>query len=133
MSPERRQQSGEKIKIHSGNRQDEYSAFKWFLSKGKASIKKHQIDIDVQYLKSVWERQKGKCTYTGIEMILPRNTKEHMNVRSLKKASLDRIDSSKGYLKGNVEFVCSAINLAKNSFTREEMKEFLSEIGGPAR
>ena len=45
-----------------------------------------------------------------------------------RKASLDRINSSKGYVKGNVEFVCSSINLAKNSFTREQMKEFLRSI-----
>lgn len=50
---------------------------------------------------------------------------------SLKRASLDRIDSSKGYIKGNVEFVCYAINLAKNSFTRDEMKEFLKEVVEP--
>lgn len=135
MSPERRQQSGEKIKAYAGNRQDEYSAFKRFLSKGKASMIKHrdQIDIDLMYLKELWEKQNGMCPYTNIKMLLPRNTKEDFQTHSLKKASLDRIDSSKGYLKGNVEFVCCAINYAKNSFTREEMKEFLSEIGGPAR
>lgn len=43
------------------------------------------------------------------------------------KASLDRIDSSKGYIEGNVEFVCSAINLAKNNFSKEAMVSFLQE------
>lgn len=134
MSMERRQQNGDRIKIHSANRQDDYSAFKPYLSKWRNSMVKHkdQIDIDLKYLRELWDVQNGICPYTRIKMLLPRNTKEHMKLRSLKKASLDRIDSSKGYLKGNVEFVCCAINYAKNSFTREQMKEFLSEIGGPA-
>lgn len=86
----------------------------------------HRSEIDVQYLKELWDNQNGICPYTGIKMLLPKTSTDFFH--SLKKASLDRIDSKKGYIKGNVEFVCSAINLAKNSFTREEMKEFLSEI-----
>lgn len=91
-------------------------------------MRKHHSELDVKYLKQLWENQKGICSYTGIKMLLP-ETSAHV-VRSPKKASLDRIDSSKEYVRGNVEFVCQAINLAKNAFTREEMKAFISEIGG---
>ena len=84
--------------------------------------------IDVEYLKEMWNKQRGICPYTGIKMILPSTTQEYSLLHSPKKASLDRIDSTKGYSKGNVEFVCCTINLAKNSFTRNEMKEFFSEI-----
>jgi hypothetical protein len=54
--------------------------------------------------------------------------KEYRKLHSLTRASLDRIDSSKGYIKGNVEFVCLAINFAKNDFKKEEMKSFIKEI-----
>jgi hypothetical protein len=47
------------------------------------------------------------------------------------KASLDRIDSTKGYIKGNVEFVCLAINYAKNKFSKEDTLTFLNEIKAP--
>lgn len=114
------------IKKHSNNARDEYSPFRKFLQKGRASLLIHKCDIDVVYLKELWEKQNGICPYTGIKMILPETTTH--NVRSPKKASLDRIDSSKEYVRGNVEFVCCAVNLAKNSFTRDEMKEFFSEI-----
>lgn len=130
MSPSRKNSCGKRIKTYAGNRQDEYSPFKSYLSKWRASMIRHknEINIDVKYLKHLWDVQCGKCPYTGLSMILPKNTNEYMKSRSLKKASLDRIDSSKGYLKGNVEFVCYAINMAKNSFTREEMKEFIEEM-----
>lgn len=118
-----------------GSRQDEFSPFRRFtsISRKQDRIKLYgNPTITVQYLKRLWERQNGRCAYTNIKMILPRNTKEYITVHSLKKASLDRIDSSKGYIEGNVEFVCQGINYAKNSFTRKQMKEFIAEIGGDA-
>lgn len=116
------------IKKHSDNRQNELSPFKPYLSKWRYSIIKHkdEIDIDAACLKSLWEQQNGICPYTGLKMILPKNSND--KVRSLKKASLDRINSSRGYTRGNVEFVCSGVNLAKNSFSKEDMKKFISEI-----
>lgn len=133
LTPEFRKKHCYDISKHAGNRQCEFSPFKPYLSKWRSSMVKHknEIDIDQVYLKQLWESQDGICPYTGIKMILPKNTKEHQSIRSLKKASLDRIDSSKGYLKGNVEFVCYAINMAKNSFTRKDMKEFLLEMVEP--
>jgi hypothetical protein len=63
-----------------------------------------------------------------IKMILPKSTHKSRFVRSLKRASLDRIDASKGYLKNNVEFVCFGVNLAKCNFTKEEAISFFKEI-----
>jgi len=118
------------IKNHSGNRLTEYTPFKIYLRKGRASIIKHKdnIDIDEKYLKDLWDRQKGICPYTGIKMELMKTSSQNHKLKSLKKASLDRIDSSKGYTKDNVEFVCMAINNAKNDFKKEEMKSFIKEI-----
>lgn len=116
-----------RFKNFEGNRQDEYSPFKTFISKGRASIKEKGCSLTTEYLKQQWEKQKGICPYTNIKMILPRNTLAYNKTKSLMKASLDRIDSSKGYIEGNVEFVCSAINLAKNNFSKEAMVSFLRE------
>jgi len=118
------------IKKFCGNRKDEFSPFRYFLARGRFSMVKHKmdVDIDLKYLKELWNAQRGICPYTGIKMILPRSTYKSNNIRTLKKASLDRIDSSKGYLKGNVEFICYGINIAKNDFTKEETKEFLRSI-----
>lgn len=132
-SPEQRAQwNAYDISKHAGNNLDELSPFRPYLNKGKFSNIKHGMSLTPEYLKSLWDTQRGICPYTGIKMLLPKCTSDSFKIHSLKKASLDRIDSSKGYIEGNVEFVCTAINYAKNSFTREEMKEFLSEIGGDA-
>jgi hypothetical protein len=118
------------LKGHENNRRDELSPFRYFINSGRASIKKHQnnLEIDAIYLKELWDRQNGTCPYTGLKMILQGSSSSCDRINSLKKASLDRIDSTKGYIKGNVEFVCMAINLAKNNRTKQEMVNFITEI-----
>lgn len=117
------------LRQFAGNRKSELSPFKCFLNTGRSSIKKHKstMNITPEYLKEIWEKQNGVCPYTGIKMILPESSSKYHIIKSLKKASLDRIDSSIGYRRGNVEFVCYAVNLGKNNHTKEEMLEFIKE------
>ena len=44
------------------------------------------------------------------------------------KVSIDRIDSSKGYIKGNVQLVCVLYNLMKNKLPEEEMDEAFDQL-----
>ena len=43
-------------------------------------------------------------------------------------ASLDRIDSSLGYIPGNVQFVSVIANYAKRDFQEEELFEFCEAV-----
>ena len=38
--------------------------------------------------------------------------------------SVDRIESGRGYVQGNIQLVCQAINYAKNKFTNEQFLTF---------
>lgn len=114
-------------RLKSNNRQDEFSPFRYYRNKAvtKQRLEKYgESDLTLNYLKSLWESQNGICVYTGHKMDLPRNTKEHDKLHTPFSASLDRIDSSKGYVQGNVEFVCLAANYAKNKFDRQQMIDF---------
>lgn len=112
----------------SNSKLDEYSSFRGFVSTAKrnAKNKKLEFDLDVDYIKQLWENQNGKCFYTGLPMLLA----AHNHLKEFKPdyASLDRIDSSKGYIKGNVKFVCLSINYAKNSFSEEDFVGFLKRL-----
>jgi hypothetical protein len=41
------------------------------------------------------------------------------------RASLDRIDSKKGYVRGNVEFISLMAQYAKNEWSRGDVEKFL--------
>ena len=98
------------------------------LARNKSQQRKKDFDLDVEYLKEVWNTQKGICPYTGIKMELPKCGKDWDHTFTMEKMSLDRIDSKKGYIKGNVQFVCLGINYAKNKWSDSEMKLFIERI-----
>lgn len=114
---------------YSGPSYDEFSPFRLTLRRIKARAKKSgygEVDITVLFLKELWESQKGICPYSGNLMVLPENDKQRTSFAPPELASLDRIDSEKGYIQGNVEYVCYAVNLAKNRFTKEQMLVFFN-------
>lgn len=78
------------------------------------------IDINYDYLMTMWEQQQGNCNLTGMSM-----THQHNDLRSV---SIDRIDSKVGYLKHNIQLVCKWVNLGKNNATNEQMIEIIREL-----
>jgi hypothetical protein len=101
---------------------DRFSDFRVLLSSARKRSRNHALEfrLSLRYLKRLWDTQSGRCPYTGINMILNKT-------KSPEAASLDRIDSTRGYCRGNVEFVCLFINYGKNGFTKEAVKEFLGK------
>jgi len=77
----------------------------------KAKHRKRDCEIDEFYLFDIWKQQSRLCVYSGIQMTL--DTKCYNTV------SLDRIDSTKDYLRGNVQLVCSAVNKMKQEYSEE--------------
>lgn len=73
-------------------------------------------DLTIEYLMKMWKSQKGRCALTKKKM----SHKFHC----LFAVSIDRVESDKGYVQGNVQLVCQAVNYAKNKFTNEEFLSF---------
>lgn len=112
------------ISKHSGRTKDEYSKFRPHL-KRIINRKKYEVSITLSDLKELWEKQNGKCALTKINL-KPFCYNDSVDIRF--SPSLDRIDSSKGYIKGNIQWVCGCINLAKSTLSNEKIKEWISEI-----
>lgn len=115
----------------SKSKNDPLSPFRYFVRKIKDRCrrKNKKNGITASYLKSLWKSQKGICPYTNLKMTLPyHRVKGFRNKENPCRASLDRIDSSQGYVEGNVEFVCLAVNLAKNTFSKKRMIDFFKRI-----
>ena len=105
-----------------GNRRTPQTPFKWFMR--NVNRRKKEVNIDIDYIMEVWDRQKGICPFTGWKLELPKNCTVFAGGSRLQRASLDRIDSSKGYIKGNVRFISVMANLCKNNFTDQEVRLF---------
>lgn len=92
-----------------------------FLSNVKRGARKRNIpvSITIQDLDDLWEKQGGRCAYTNRELSLG---------SSDCTASLDRIDSSKGYHVGNVQFVHKNVNVSKWAMKESEFLKMIDEI-----
>lgn len=92
--------------------------FSYFLRNCRKRFKECTITLDD--LQEQWNKQNGICPYSGIPLIIPTYTKNHNN--PIYTASVDRIDSSKGYIPGNIQFVSTCINYLKNTMSDEDTK-----------
>lgn len=97
--------------------------------KRRASKKNIYFNVTLEYLQNLLEQQKFKCALTGEILIMDINntfniTKKH----DLNTASLDRIDSLKGYIEGNVQWVHKNINIMKWDLTQDEFISYCNKV-----
>jgi len=93
--------------------------------KSNAKKKKLEYDLDYEYLLTLWNNQKGICYYTGLEM---KNDMKQKKYQAWNSPSLDKLNPSKGYTKGNVVWCISSVNSFKQSLTEEQFLEMLKQI-----
>ena len=80
-------------------------------------------DLTDEYLCQLWKQQNGRCVWTNKPMSIHVGQPDN---NGLYAASLDRIDSSLGYVQGNVQFVLRPLNLAKGNYPDKVFVEFLN-------
>jgi hypothetical protein len=68
-------------------------------------------DVSFEYLADLLIEQDFKCALTGWDI-------HGMEVNS--PASLDRIDSSLGYIEGNLQWVTIKVNMMKQKYTQQD-------------
>jgi len=80
----------------------------------RTGAKNRNIDffITKKYAWDLFLQQNKKCDISGIEIILEASYKYKSN----QTASIDRIDSNKGYIKGNIHWVHKDINRMKSTY-----------------
>lgn len=94
--------------------------------KHRTTKKNNSIDIDFDYCVDLYNKQNGKCFYTGIDMTFQR--KESNVTVNFTNISIDRLDSSKSYTKDNVVLCCAIVNIMKNQLRIEEFKNWIKLI-----
>lgn len=76
----------------------------------------YEFSITIPYLWDLFQEQKQCCAITGDY------------IANIEDASLDRIDSNKGYVVGNVQWVTKQANLSKHVMSMEQLYEFCKKV-----
>ena len=85
--------------------------------KSKAKARKISFDITLEEIKELFKKQDGRCGITNLP-IVPKTYKTRK--KEMWTASLDRIDSKKGYTIKNVQWVHKEINMLKGKLPKEK-------------
>lgn len=83
-------------------------------------------DVQVKgpaFLVALWSKQEGRCFYTGLPMLTDAKGSPY-------SVSVDRRDSSVGYVEGNVVLCLMAINFMKNDWSEGELRILLDDLAG---
>lgn len=82
----------------------------------KGRVEAGQFQITKEDLISIWNKQNGKCYYSGIQM--------NLQTSSDWKCSLERLDDNKGYIIENIVLVCYEFN-TRVGWGLEKVQEML--------
>lgn len=89
-------------------------------TKYRANKKKWQHNLTEQQLLELYKQQNGQCYYSGLPIQL-----NAINTQPRYVASLDRIDSTKGYTIDNVVWTSQLVNIMKSTLSVNEFYDII--------
>lgn len=95
-------------------------------NRGSAS---HKIEVDLDYVYDVGASQDFLCALTGEELEFTRGGSQWLGKWcNPNSCTIDRIDSSKGYVKGNIQLITWKANCLKQHLDNKEFIEFCKDV-----
>lgn len=91
--------------------------------KYNADVRKISYEVSLEYLWNLYIQQNKQCALSGIPITFGNRYKKLTTT-----ASLDRIDSSKGYTEGNVQWLHKDTNIMKRQLTNEQFVSFCKAV-----
>jgi len=85
-----------------------------------AAKRKQPFCLTISDILDCWKAQDAVCAYSGRNMTLEAG---HLNT-----VSIERIDSSEGYIPSNTILVCQAINRMKSDFGLEDFYALCADV-----
>jgi len=101
----------------------------WRVIQNGAKSRNLEFSVKIEEIWELFEKQRGICALSGFDIVLDVSLGS-LNKNGYQKntASLDRIDSTKGYITGNVQWVHKDINKLKSNWTEEYFLEMCSSV-----
>lgn len=112
------------IKLNNSIIQDGIPGTIWGQMLRGAKQRKLDVTITQKYIMDILISQNWKCALSGELLTFPKSSKNKSNFT----ASIDRIDSSKGYIAGNVQWVHKKVNIMKMNMSDKIFKEWCKKI-----
>lgn len=84
-----------------------------------------EFTVTINYLQNLLEKQNYRCALSNVSLVAHSNKKTSSTESTI---SLDRIDSSKGYIEGNVQWVHKSINTMKFNLDQEKFIQFCGMV-----
>lgn len=88
-----------------------------------AKARNLEFTIDIEDAYNLFLKQNRKCALSGLDIKLG-----YKNVDGEQTGSIDRIDNSKGYINGNIQWVHKDINNMKHAHTQEYFIELCKAV-----
>ena len=98
----------------------------WNRAVDRSRTKGFEINIDRNYLVDLFIKQNGRCSLSGLELKIAKTSKDIKMYQAT--TSLDRIDSNKGYICGNLWIVHKDANFIKHQLSLNELYEMCHMI-----
>jgi hypothetical protein len=92
----------------------EYAALKHRVAAKARQGRKMGFNLTPEYIQSVFENCGGVCALSKIPFDMNLGTAKNRNPY---RPSVDRISSSKGYVKGNIQIILAIVNTMKMDYT----------------
>lgn len=93
----------------------EISGKLWYSFQKGAKDRNLPFEITIEYAWELFEKQNRQCSLTG----LPLKFSESASKYADRTASMDRIDSSLGYVEGNVQWIHVDVNFMKQDYQQD--------------
>ena len=103
----------------------EISGAYWGSVKDAATRREIEFDLPIENAWDLFVHQDRKCSLSGVELSFARNYKKDIVKQT---ASLDRINSAKGYTIDNVQWIHKTLNKVKWTLSNEELLDWIIKI-----
>jgi hypothetical protein len=101
--------------------------------KTNAKRRNHQIDMTLEDVENLYEKQNGKCSLSGIPVVFNTTITNGGGKVINGNASIDRRDNSKGYTKDNIQIVDKDVNMAKQRLSQQDFIDMCCRIADHQR
>ena len=88
-----------------------------------AELRRLEWKLTLDDIADLMEEQNNRCALTGLSIEFP-----EVGHPQNAPASIDRIDSSKGYVRDNIQLVVKRINMMKQQYSQDEVIDMCLQV-----